>query len=81
MPQYHVTWEIDVDGRHPVEAAKRCQQTQRNQFSLANVFTVYNEQSGVTYLIDLDLETLTFIPPKSAKKTKKVLKAKKAKKK
>lgn len=71
MPQYLVTWEIQIDGRNPIEAAERCKKAHRDPFSLANVFTVKNERSGITYLVDLDCEMITFVPPKPKKKKKK----------
>lgn len=43
MASYHVTWEIDVDGDNPVEAARKAWEAMRAQDSTANVFQICAE--------------------------------------
>ena len=53
MPEYHVTWEIDLDAESPREAAEKALHIHRNPESIATVFDVTDE-TGHTERIDLD---------------------------
>lgn len=55
MPEYHVTWEIDLHEDDPVAAARYALEIQRNPESTATVFDVTDEH-GLTYHVDLEDE-------------------------
>lgn len=40
MPEYRVTWEMDIDADSPREAAEKALAVQRNPESIATIFTV-----------------------------------------
>jgi len=52
MPEYLVTWEIDIEADSPEEAAKRALLIQRDQGSEATIFNVTEENSDKTQIID-----------------------------
>lgn len=52
MPDYVITWEIDLTAENPVAAARQALAIQRNPDSHATVFSVYPEQ-GEPITIDL----------------------------
>lgn len=52
MPTYRVTWDIDIDGTTPLEAARMAQTIMRDADSTATVFTVTDE-NGHTTTLDL----------------------------
>lgn len=43
VPEYHVTWGIDLNAADPVDAARKALAIQRNAASWATVFTVHGE--------------------------------------
>jgi hypothetical protein len=53
MPEYHVTWEIDLDADSPREAAERALAIHRNPESIATFFEVTDE-AGTTERIDVE---------------------------
>jgi hypothetical protein len=53
MPEYHVTWEIDLYADSPCEAAKEARAIHRDPDSLATVFDVTDE-TGETPRVDLE---------------------------
>lgn len=53
MPEYHVTWEIDLEADSPREAADHALAIQRDPDSTATVFDV-TDGIGTTDRIDLD---------------------------
>lgn len=56
MPQYLVTWEIDIlDADNPREAAQKAWEHMRREDSTANVFDVTDPQ-GDTVRVDLSEE-------------------------
>lgn len=46
MPDYLVTWKIDIDAASPEEAAKRAFEIQRNPESIAKCFEVQKRDKG-----------------------------------
>ncbi|MYS39654.1 hypothetical protein K388_07190 [Streptomyces sp. KhCrAH-43] len=52
MPEYEITWTIDLDAAGPVDAARKALTTHRNPTSWATVFTVRGAGQMVT--VDLD---------------------------
>ncbi|MBT2439750.1 hypothetical protein J7E93_06365 [Streptomyces sp. ISL-36] len=56
MPEFHVTWEIDLDAANAVDAARKALAIQRDAGSWATVFTVHGEAQTVT--VDLDPDHL-----------------------
>lgn len=52
MPDYVITWEIELTAETPVAAAQQALAIQRDPDSLATVFSVYSEQ-GAPITIDL----------------------------
>lgn len=46
MPEYLVTWQIDIDADSPEEAAARARRYQRQSGSETNHFTVEDKESG-----------------------------------
>jgi hypothetical protein len=53
MPEYHVSWEIDLSADSPREAAAKALAIQRDAESIATVFDVTDE-AGATERIDLE---------------------------
>jgi len=55
--EYRVTWEIDVDAKNPLDAAKQAWKLMRGRNSTANCFTVHPAGcSDRIVLIDLEEE-------------------------
>jgi hypothetical protein len=52
MPEYLVTWSIDIEADSEEEAAKQAQEIQRDPESTATVFSVESDDSPVK-LIDV----------------------------
>jgi hypothetical protein len=52
MPEYHVTWEIELNADSPCEAAVKALAIQRDPDSIATVFDV-TDKAGTTEQIDL----------------------------
>ncbi|GGN61409.1 hypothetical protein GCM10012285_60270 [Streptomyces kronopolitis] len=52
MPEYSVTWEIDLDAADPGDAAREAQAIQRDANAWATVFTVHTATQTIT--VDLD---------------------------
>lgn len=52
MPTFKVFWEIDIEADTPVEAAQKALEIQRDEESIATVFTVVNEDLGVCVDVD-----------------------------
>ena len=52
MPEYRVTWEIDLTADSPYEAAQQALAIHRKPDSIATVFEVHGEGRSVT--IDLE---------------------------
>ena len=48
MKSYRVTWGIDLDANNPQHAARHALEIQRDPFSTATVFAVYEPVSGMT---------------------------------
>lgn len=55
MPQYRVTWEIDIEAETPEEAARKALAIQRNPASTATVFNVTAEDGEME---DVDITEL-----------------------
>jgi hypothetical protein len=54
MPDYLVTWEIDVfNVRSPLEAARKAREAQVREATMATVFIVTNVDQGITTQVDL----------------------------
>ena len=53
MPEYHVTWEIDLAADSPREAAREALAIQRDPGSIATVFDV-TDAAGRTDRVDLE---------------------------
>ena len=58
MKKYIVKWEIDIDAKNPLEAAKMALKVQRDPGSTAVVFEVQDAETGNPsfHLIDLQQE-------------------------
>ncbi|MCX0248018.1 hypothetical protein [Streptomyces drozdowiczii] len=54
MPEYEVSWTIELEAPGPVEAARAALAIHRNPASWATVFTVRSDTEDVT--VDLDPE-------------------------
>ena len=54
MPEYRVTWEINVEAASPMEAAQIARDTQLDWESLATIFTVEAYGSKREHIVDLD---------------------------
>lgn len=48
MTTYSVNWQIDIEAKSPVEAAKHALEIHRDQNSMATVFDVYDEDVNCT---------------------------------
>lgn len=58
MTTYRVTWEIDIEGGTPQEAAELALKIQRDPESLATYFTVTDDNKNITdVLVDLAGDT------------------------
>ena len=60
MPEYRVTWEIDVDGDTPTHAAREAEKYQKRKGS--RVFSVRNADSGSERRVDLDYYLDPYLP-------------------
>lgn len=56
MPQYLITWEIELDADSPEEAAEEALRIHRDPDSEATVFDVMQQSTGETVCIDVALE-------------------------
>ncbi|MGW2415982.1 hypothetical protein ACWCV5_27980 [Streptomyces tubercidicus] len=54
MPEYSVTWEIDLDAADPGDAARKALSIQRDASSWATVFTVRTATQTITVDLDAD---------------------------
>lgn len=59
MPEYRVTWDIDIEADSPEEAAKKALEIQRRPDSIATVFDVQRKlpdgrPDGYSHTIDLE---------------------------
>ena len=52
MPEYRVTWQIDIDAENPKAAAEQGHKIMLDPDSLATVFEVYDENEKET-VVDL----------------------------
>lgn len=48
MKSYRVVWEIDIEANSPQEAARRAFEVQHDTGTLADHFTVYDEDGNST---------------------------------
>ena len=48
MPEYTITWTIDIDGENPVDAAKKVVSIMRDNESIASVFDVQDNKMQTT---------------------------------
>ena len=55
MQSYSVTWEMDVEAKTPQEAARIAWASMRANGSMANVFTVSDDEGNITP-VDLEAE-------------------------
>lgn len=53
---YHVRWDMDLDARDPVDAARRALAIHRDPRSWATVFTVHGEHQGAPQGVTVDLD-------------------------
>ncbi|MHB8621055.1 MAG: hypothetical protein ACYDAG_16030 [Chloroflexota bacterium] len=53
MPEYLVTWDLDVAANTPREAAELAWQAMRRPLSIATVFSVIDKTSGISIEVDL----------------------------
>ncbi|MEU3708374.1 hypothetical protein AB0E82_39560 [Streptomyces anulatus] len=56
MPEFHITWEIDLAARSEADAARKALAIQRDPGSWATVYTVRGDDR--TVFVDLDPEHL-----------------------
>ena len=56
MPEYLMTWKIDIEADTPQNAAEWALITQRDVQSIATVFTVRDKATGVEVDVDLNPE-------------------------
>ncbi len=54
MPEYRVTWEIDINAPSALQAAKQALQIHRSEDSIATYFEVQHKGNGRKWSIDLD---------------------------
>jgi hypothetical protein len=56
MPEFHITWEIDVTAADPVEAARKAFSLVRKPDSSANCFDVipHDDSTGESVRVDLE---------------------------
>jgi len=57
MKEYHVTWDIEVEAKNPIEAAETALKIQRDPFSTAIVFRVI-DMTGKVVFVDLERDAL-----------------------
>jgi hypothetical protein len=50
MPEYRVSWEIDIDASSPEEAARQALAIHRDRFSIATVFAVTDDRGDITHV-------------------------------
>jgi hypothetical protein len=63
MPNFVVTWTIDIEADTPEGAARKALAVQRDQNSIATVFEVHDgEQSKTVDLEEIDGEGMTHHP-------------------
>lgn len=62
MPEYLVTWKIELEADTPGEAAFLALQTQRDPESTATVFEVERMDEDGTQLVVVDLQTEDGVP-------------------
>jgi hypothetical protein len=53
MPEYLVSWAIQVDADNPLEAARRAREMQLDPNSLATFFTVADDDNGESFAVDV----------------------------
>jgi len=53
MPEYLVTWKIDIEASNPKEAAKQALEIMRDPESTATVFEVEDKKKKTLHIIDL----------------------------
>jgi len=56
MPEFLVTWKIDIDNCEPLMAAQEALAIQRDYESEALVFEVRNKKTNEEYLVDLSTD-------------------------
>ena len=61
MPEYLVTWMIDIVADGPVEAAAQALAIQRDPSSEATVFEVTHIETQKTVQVELDTEEVKFL--------------------
>jgi len=54
MPNYYITWDIQIEADSPEDAAREALEIQRNPESIATVFTVVDEETNAAAVIDAD---------------------------
>ena len=58
MPNYTITWEINVEADSPKEAAIQCLEIQHDQFSEALVYEVTEDATNKKFVVDLLLDEI-----------------------
>jgi hypothetical protein len=56
VPEYTVSWEIQLTANTPREAAERALEIQRDSTSQATVFRIVDPENQVDWVIDLEEE-------------------------
>jgi hypothetical protein len=54
MPEYLVTWSIEVDADNPEDAARKAMETQQRPDSIAHSFVVQADADDPGLIVDLD---------------------------
>lgn len=54
MPEYRVTWEMDIEADTPQDAAKQARQYQLDPTAIVGVFDVRDHATGAQHRVDLD---------------------------
>lgn len=66
MPNYRITWEIDLDAANPAAAAREAREIQQDPDSIATIFEVLNRRTGRRWTADTNIgqagNTLTDLP-------------------
>lgn len=57
MPEYKITWTINIDGKNPVDAAKKVLKIMQDNESIATVFDVEDHQMQTTCVDLLKLDS------------------------